>query len=249
MSNSQIIASIIGLIGVGLASFLGALGYLLRTRNEQKKVSKRVLFNLLEIYHAVQLSKISSTKITDQYLELACQTIREVAGEEFNPPAGFRNLINVAMSEILKTQNYHSIENLTDKYVKCVSDMSEYAPILAFQLNGRERLFQKLRYIDEYNCDFAAFLQNNTKEENIDFAKSAQDVVKIEVVDDMLKDLAKDVLSVAWKAGIMTYFATIRKLRLLNKRKVDLNEDDEIKIKMENLVKLACHYKKETVPL
>lgn len=245
MNEPQIIAAFIALLGIGLGSGLAGFGYLWRAKSEDRKKCKIVLFNLLEIWNCIRISKIDSTQATKDYFEIVKKIHKKILNTELEEqPEALFDFVHSFIHKLISEKNHSAIGPLSESYKDCVKDLSEQSPLLAFRLNGREELNKTLEQLDEYNESFASHFKKDPT--NFKMVSSLQQTVKVDVIDEILKDLGKDINSVSIRIGLITFFETLLHLRKLKNKSMKL-ESKDFESKMEEYFKIVLESSAEAI--
>lgn len=149
----KIIAALIALLGVILASVLSAGAYFYKVRVEVRKSSKRCLYYLLEIRHFILSSLFDPKKETEHYIEhyakhLASKGIT-LSKDDFEPE--LLEFIEQHFNNIVSSMKTKALENLVKPYEDSLLELSAINPVLAYSLRGRETLAKLLSQTKEYS--------------------------------------------------------------------------------------------------
>lgn len=215
MEESKILSSIIGLIGVGLGALFGGIGYLFKVRAEKRKNLKRVLFNLLQVWNAVRLSKLDPSEVADDFMAVARKAAISVFNVDIEHDETLRQFVVSFVHKMLSQRNHSAISSLSDKYNECIVALSECEPVLAFQLNNRIQLSAMLSTLDEYNNIFLKMTHHN----DLNKISFTQSYVKRDVVEGIQADLERDIRFVSLKSSISDLVMTQYKINEIKRKK------------------------------
>ncbi|EKF9742306.1 hypothetical protein [Vibrio cholerae] len=197
MDTSQYVSSMFTLLGIVLAAIIATSSYLLRWKHEYRKSARRALYLLLQIRNSAIDSIFSPADATEAYIEHLLKIFKEKGipaskddvNEEMTTLISnhFQNLIDAIRQEI---------EGSTlEQYEKALYELSAQNPVLAYQLQGKEK-FQKLlditqtynkNVLDELNGQVSAELALSLAST----AASFEPEVQAEVIDILDQDIIK----------------------------------------------------------
>ncbi|HNA81418.1 MAG TPA: hypothetical protein PLL19_01815 [Thiobacillaceae bacterium] len=212
----EVVAAFIGIGGISLGALFSGLGYLIRSRSDQRKIKSRVLFYLLEIRFALATQMLDPGSLKEQYLAYIDELLKKkgLAGE-----GGIEQLLEAAISnhfsEIVSVAKVPIDEKLVSAYEASLQELSLYAPIRAYQLKGQE-LAGKLvdcqeRYLESI-LSLEAFQPN---EELGDFMPKKLHALNEKALTELLSSIESEIHGLAASIGAFTfirsYIATRKK--------------------------------------
>lgn len=228
----NILAAIIGVIGLLIGTLLGELssgiGHLLKSRAEAKKVLNRNIFNLFQMWHIISI--LENFEI-DHFTKLYLDKIKMVYPSKKIPEdqdAEIKKFFSYVLSQFLTSFLQRINTPFKENYHTGVSELSKFDPIMAYDLSNNRYVDDFLNFYEEFSCSIC---QQNLSgkpfpdEEQFfrDFHKGLQ-ASKEWMTKDFSKDLQKDIIKLSWKSGISSLLSCKRKI---NKRR-NMFRDEKI---------------------
>jgi hypothetical protein len=165
------------LLGIMFASCFATVGYLLRWKHESKKCARRVLYLLLQIRFAASKSLFDPDEATEAYVQHFIKLLkgRGISAEPsvITPP--LREKIQGHLQTVFELTRENIEGDLLKKYEESLYELSAQNPVLAFQLQGKDKLSKLLDATKNYNQSYQADL------------KSSDDPVLTDVLSPALK--------------------------------------------------------------
>lgn len=135
----KVIAAIIALFGVLLASALSAGAYFYKVRVESQKSTKKSLYYLLEIRYFILTSLFNPQKEAEAYIENYSEHISrkriKLTRQDFED--NLVDLIKAHFENIIITLKSKVENNLVLPYEESLLELSAINPVLAYSLKGR----------------------------------------------------------------------------------------------------------------
>lgn len=190
MSNILDILKYIGpLLGVFIGSLLTRESQKKKIRYEELRQIKRCLYVFLEIRNQITLNK----KI-DKYIHILTDQINSQIetneSEQLNPDS-LNELVKKLIPSLLG-DNFHN--DLKDQFRKCVDNLSEIDPLLAYRINGKQNIQD---YIDTWEKKSSAYLGIN----NVKDVKRAVELFKPKLLEEIKTDIEKIIKDVSSLLG------------------------------------------------
>lgn len=200
---------VIAVAGASLAAFFAGLGYLLRQYNEQRRIARKALFNMLSLWEVV----FSLCNPPDEAVEAAFAEYRNAVSELLGPASEHVNwnhpflteLVQPLLIEMLSRLRPGVSDGLKANYMQSVEMLSERYPLLAFRLTNNHRLGDLISSIEEYETRTKALLCGGELAAPVDAIQSGQQLTRKYVSAELVESLQQDVLRVAWKAGTVQW--------------------------------------------
>jgi hypothetical protein len=223
-------------IGITIGWILNQLSQWFRTRQEDKKNLKIVLFNLLEIYFILTRSDLDKfvRKVTDKVVK---KMPNEYQTEEM------KNTIHKIYSEHLishfKEQLSNEINIVQEDYHKSIQTLAAIDPLTAYYLNGNNNVMEIF--------DTILNVLNNVKNQfpeghnEIELGgRKAMEIIKPEFLNDSLLSVEKDIRNIAWKINLFVWFNSIKAIKRVKVNSNDRidKEIDKLLDKMESVIKI-----------
>lgn len=216
--------------GIVIGWILNQTGQWFRTRQEDKKNLKQVIFNLLETYHWFlrcdfdAIAKLITDKIFAT-IPKAQQTPQ--ANAELN------KFYSDFVMNYLKPEILDELDSIEEGYQSSIKSLASIDPLTAFYLSGKTSVLDKLEMIEEWYED----LQNKTPfnaDEIAQGGKIAMEIIRPDILGSELKDLEDDILKLAFKVNPVMWWRTRITVRRM-KRSVTI----EMEKKIEEIINKA----------
>lgn len=135
--DAQMLPSLIGLGGIGIAAILGGIGYILRLHGERLSTRRSVLFYLLEIRYRIESQISDPETAAENYLkECREHLLKKNIPEDFIKPEELLPLINQLFTSIFDDLKRQLDQELMTPFHHAVIKLSGENPILAYRLYG-----------------------------------------------------------------------------------------------------------------
>jgi len=142
--DAKIIAALFTAATALIIASTGAFAFFYRSRRDDKRNAKKVLFLLLEVRHAIKLKTLPIDEVAKEYYEYAAKKLNSFTTEEVNISS--ENFVLHLINNILSEQLASIEENLTDEVIPSLNekltDLAEDNPILAFKIRGRDNFLK-----------------------------------------------------------------------------------------------------------
>jgi len=246
----KVIAALIALFGVLLASTLSAGAYFYKVRVEAQKSTKKSLYYLLEIRYFILTSLFDPKKETEAYLEhysehLSAKEIK-LTRQDFED--SLVDLIRGHFENIMATLKTKVENDLVQPYEDSLLELATMNPVLAYSLKGREKLGELLSKAKNYS---------ESVPENIDIPEGMEWLTDLvpdistemseNAVEDSLSQLEDDITALAKTCGRKTYKNTKEML----KKRLTFDDKDtfsELDIYMDQVIEKMIEAYKSNMP-
>ena len=212
--NWQAVATIIAVL---LAGALTAIGYLMRGREERRRILSVSLFHLLEVWN--QLRVLSQWKPTDIVDVLFADIKRQMPSWEIpefeKKSAGF--ILNSIWQPLLVDLMGKREQTTEKSFLDAIENLSKVDPLIAFRLSGNRTLKMAILSINDYLKRCETHLMATNPAELQQFQAAAKDAQEF-IHDEVLRDLEKDLRSMALRIGITMWLRTSWDLRKKRQR-------------------------------
>lgn len=142
--DTKIIAALITAATALIIASTGALAFFYRSRRDDKRNAKKVLFLLLEVRHAIKLKTLPIDQVAIEYCEYAAKKLSSFTPEESD--ISVENFDLQPIKNQLSEQLASIEESLTDSVIPALNDkltdLAEDNPILAFKIRGRDNFLK-----------------------------------------------------------------------------------------------------------
>lgn len=195
-------------LGAMGSAFLAALAYWAKTTHERRRVTRTVLYYLLELHHIVNrvnlaVNSIEGMLMTEMRRGFATRglTFNEADGMEAMKLA-LPHIANFAYGEVAGT-----VAEGAGDFNKALTDLARENPVLAFRLRGRDRVAVLGSRVEEF-VKAASVQAGQTKPTNQELAQFNQVFLKLSA-----EELSRAVRATAWGCDLITHFKVWRLLR------------------------------------
>jgi hypothetical protein len=203
--------------GALLSSSSIAFGWLLnqfgqwwRFRKDDKRTLKVVLYNLLEVHYLLSRFDI------DEPANFITDNIFAQLSPDQNTPENkliMRNFMLREMTHFFDKNTINELKNLEEKYQQSITDLSKIDPIKAFYLSDKTKIFDKLKLVEGW---VDSVYERHPSEDNLQESTKTEmtAISRPNVMDDSLKDLRKEMISISWNINPIIW---LRVKHILNK--------------------------------
>ena len=187
-------------IGILFGWTLNQMGQWFRTREEDKKNLKTVLFNLLEIYFLFIRSDFDKIikQVTNKVFDKLPIDQRSEEGKVI-----IYQLYQGIATTYLKPDLIEEIKSVQENYKNAIKTLASIDPITAYYLSGKTEIMKHFDSAENWFDNMKEQFPDD--EEQINFvANKAIDFIKPDILNDVLDDLEDDITNIAFK--INPYF-------------------------------------------
>lgn len=211
------------LFSVAFGWFLNELGQWFRTRKEDKKIKKQILYNLLEtnfIFNQLDTSEITQMLTVRILLRIPENEHTEELKQYLN------QLYSGVIGRLIQNDVADKLTTIEEKYTKAVDTLATIDPITAYRLNGKTNIIQSFDLLQKY---FEEVKGHFPGEEEIVQNKisSTIDALKPEIIKEAIFDLEVEIKDIAFSINLLTWFEAKRTLK---SSKVRIKTEGEKKI-------------------
>lgn len=205
------------ILSIGFGWLLNEVSQLLRGRKEDKKIRKKVLFYLLELYFTLKQLD------TKPFIEIVFRKISERFPKE-EQDENFKNSLEAIYQQLIgnlrEKETAERLNELENNYKKSLEDLSSVDPIASYKLFGETGFFKLINILSNYSSSLATEFPKNT--ENIDIqAKSIKEFIKPEALLKTLERLENKIKQISGSIGILTRY---RAMKIVNKQNEPIDE-------------------------
>lgn len=181
--------------GIAFGWTLNQAGQWFKTRQEDKKNLKIVLFNLLETYFIFIRSDL------DKIVKIVTEKIFSKIPLDQQAEEGRAIMLSIYSSlaeNMLKPKLLDELKVIEENYQSSIKTLASIDPLTAYYLSGKTNVLERFETIQSWfdNLQNSHPLQANEIQIG---AKQTMDILKPDILDETLKDLEKDIKNVAWK--------------------------------------------------
>jgi len=200
---------ITALISITFGWFLNELGQWFRTRQDDKKIKRRILYNLLEtnfIFNQLDTSNIVEL-LTERIL------LRAPKHEQTGEVKQYLNKLYSGLIDGLIQDNVaDNLESIEEKYTNAVDSLATIDPVTAYRLNGKTKIIETFDLLEDYYEEVKQQFPNDADEMQgaIEIATNS---IKPEIIKEAIKDLEDEIRDIAFSIDIRTWYKVKQTLR------------------------------------
>lgn len=144
-------ANFFALYAIALSAVFAALSYWAKTRHERRRMTRVVLYHLLEMHHQIRRSHFGLKNYEAEFLKECQRALAEngvaMSGQE-------AALLKETLAPLLKAYIAQELQSLaaemSEPFEQALSDLSREDPMLAFMLRGRDQLMMFMRDMESF---------------------------------------------------------------------------------------------------
>lgn len=192
-------------LGAAGSAFVAACAYWAKTNHERRRVTRTVLYYLLELHHVLNRSSIALKSIENILLTEVRKAL-EARGQPFSEE-DYKAAMKLALPHLARfalTELEASVAESADSFSKALSDLARENPILAFRLRGRDKLVLLGSKLQEFTK--LSTTSEKTLEEELSLLKQL-------LLSLSEEDLRNSIRSTAWGCDIITHLKVLVLLR------------------------------------
>jgi hypothetical protein len=231
---------IFSVCGVIFGWTLNQLGQWFRTRAEDKKNVKVVLFNLLQTYHLFYSSDI------DSYINKIIKTMsNKIPHEERGEFNQFMNqILPTIIKELFKPEQKEEVISVKTNYTNSIQILSSIDPLTAYYISGNANV---LEIFDSIEKSFSYFEKEFPidKNELNEFCNKMLGEIRPNLMNKALEELEKDITSIAWKINPIVWFKSKKAIKYF-KEESTKSIDAEIENIVIQIMKLVDEKERTT---
>jgi len=205
-------------IGIILGWSLNQLGQWFRSRQEDKKNLKIVLFNLLETYFIFIRSDL------DKYIQKITNKVHsKIPGGEQTEEVKIlmQSLYSEILTNFMKPVLLKEIKVVQENYQTSIKTLATIDPLTAYYLSGRTDIIETFDTIEGMFENVKEQFPNEHNEIRLS-ANQAMSIIKPYIFKDSLVVLENDIKKIAWKINPYVWFNS---KRAIDRLKVNTNEN------------------------
>lgn len=197
------------LLGIIFASYFATIGYLLRWKHENKKCARRVLYLLLQIRLAVSKSLFDPDEATEAYIQHFLKLLknRGISAQASVVTPLMREKIQGHIQNVFELTRENIEGGLLQKYEQSLYELSAQNPVLAFQLQGKDKFEKLLNATKNYNQSYQADLKSSGDPVLTDVLSPALKKHEPSMLNDVVEMLEEDLTLLSKYCGYRHYKA------------------------------------------
>lgn len=230
--NNSIWTYFSALGSVAFGWLLNETGQFLKTRREDKRIKKKVLFLLFETLYTFKKLDFSKE------LEIITEKILARLPKEAQTDEGkfmLKEMYKPLFSNFIESDVSDNLIELEDSYKKSIEELSLVDPITAYRLKGKNKILQTFDQLNNYFED----AKLHYPEENIEITtqgETVMEIIKPELLKTSIFDIVEEIKRIALSIGIIT---RIKANKIINQRKdkiLDNKKEEQIEELLNKLM-------------
>jgi len=222
--ESEVIA---GLSGVVLGSLLTGIGAWYRLQLERTAVLNRALYSLLELYRTILVvTGIDFRRALDVYIK--CIEAKFPGVDSSKSRDQFEPMIRQMFASVLASQSQDYDSKMAERFTSQCDELASISPLLAARINGNRYLRSMLPALEEYLASVRRSINEPGTEEVLNKTDHATALVNQLISDELVEELQRDALHLAWKCSAMTWVRC--KIRFSKQSRAKIQEQYEKRI-------------------
>lgn len=206
------------LFSVVVGWFLNELGQWFRTRREDRKIKKQILYNLLEVNFF--LNQFDTSEITQLLTSRILLRFPESEQTE-----DLKQCLNQFYSEIIRGTIQNNVANnlqkIEEKYTNAVDSLATIDPITAYRLNGKTTILQSFDLLHDYFEEVKKTFQSEDEIVQNQISLTI-DILKPEMIRESILDIEDEIKDIAFSIDLWTCIKVKKTLQYLKDRvKID----------------------------
>ena len=198
------------IIGATLAAVFAALGYLVRSSKDRRRILNVALFHLLEIWHQLRiLSEWQPSQFADAYIE---ELKRQLPSAELKvlDQQQAKSALVVPLRRLFPPMVADRKASIEESFVESVKNLSQVDPVLAFRLGGNRSVRSAITVVDGYLKQVEVAAAGSADPEELEEIQTMLDDALRYAYKDAVQDLEKELIWLSFRAGfILTWPRTI----------------------------------------
>lgn len=227
------------IVGLALGASIASIGFLAKAYLAQKAKLNEALFSLMELYRLLMLVMTLDIKriISVVYEELEIQLPGQGGEQVANL---YRPQINTMMAEIFTAQWDNFDKTIGETFAATCSKVASADPMLAARINGAQYLKGCLPAVQRYNESVRKMVLEEHSQTIVDEHDRIVATVQETINKKYITKLQKDLLSLAWKCGVVTYVRLLLKIRQHKKNPIQGQYEKMVRELIKKVVKSSA---------
>ena len=219
------------LFSVAFGWFINELGQWFRTRKEDKKIKKQILYILLEtnfLFNRLDTTELIQI-LTDSILK------RIPKDEQTDELKLYLNqFYTEIISGLLQNDVAEKLEIIEEKYIKAVENLAAIDPITAHRLSGKTKIMQSFDILHDYFEKIKGYFPE--EEELVQNQITITiDIIRPEIINEAISDLEDEIKDIAFSINPWLLIKAKRTLKS-NKNKIRYEGKKQIDELLDKLI-------------
>ncbi|MBL7766777.1 MAG: hypothetical protein JNJ58_11825 [Chitinophagaceae bacterium] len=238
MSNN-IWTYISALGSVAFGWLLNELGQWFKTRREDKRIKKKVLFYLLETLYAFRQLD------TSEDIEIIAKKVLKRLPKEAQTEEGKKYLESFykrIIPDLAEDDVADRLEELEDSYKKSIDDLSLVDPISAYRLKGKNRIIETFDQLSNYFDKLKEHFPDESDEIQ-NQSDTAIEFLKPELLNAAILDLVIEIKNISLSIGLITRYRANAIINISSTRSLNMNKNrmDKIDALLDKLIQIQTN--------
>lgn len=188
------------LIGVLTGVLVTQLNALLQGYREDRKVLKRVLYNLLDAW-----IEVKRCDPTDLLFAITKQLKNDLRGRGLAPDGidGVFDGIAPQMQRFVRKMDIKLSQSLLERYQTSVNELAEVIPLLAYRLSGKPDMSASEKF-DKLMAEVMETEEMKPSDDAAAVFRGIFEITKSKAIKRLAESMERDILAVALKVGPIT---------------------------------------------
>lgn len=199
---------IISASGIAFGWLLNQLSQWVRSRKEDKRNLKKVIFNLYEIHYVLQrsdMNRIIEIVINKIYLRLPKQVDNDES-KEF-----IKNIYKKFYENDIKKYLLNNIEEMHGEYHQSIALLAEINPRIAFYLKDKTKILYLINLVQN---GVETLIQEFSEENSDPEQEQNYDYIKSELINESLKELRSIIKKLSFMVSPIEWMKSMRFIKL-----------------------------------
>lgn len=191
--SDTLIASITSVVSLSIGWLLNEFGSWFKERRENKRISKNVLYHLLEIHYSIR--KLDISKEINAISEI---TMRAIPKEEHieGLKDGLNKVYQTMLGSLLEQNVSEELDDLEDDYLNSVESLSTIDPVLAYRLKGKTKILQGFDIINQ-SINNLQKIVGEMDATSIQQQEAMISMLKPEILQKLITDIEEEIIDIA----------------------------------------------------
>jgi len=205
---------ITALFSIAFGWSLNELGQWIRTRQGDKKIKKKILYNLLETNFI--FNQLDTTELVNLLSE---RILLRIPKQEQTDEAKhyLKQLYSRLLGDFVQDNVAENLKDIEKEYSSAVENLATIDPITAYRLNGKTKIIETFSLLQNYYEGVKQQFPDDIEEiqSTIDLAT---ETIKPEIIKDAINDLESEIRDIAFSIDVKTWFKVKKTLKSLKER-------------------------------
>lgn len=205
---------ITALLSITFGWFLNELGQWFKTRQDDKKIKRKILYNLLETNFI--LNQLDISNLIELLTERVLFRIPQHQQTE-DTKHWLNQLYYSVINNLIQNNVIQDLKNIEEKYTTAVDNLATIDPVTAYRLNGKTKIIETLNLLEDYYQDAKQQFPDDINQIQ-DAIEMTQKFIKPEIIKEAIDDLEEEIRNIAFSISIRTWFKVSKILKFLKER-------------------------------